>query len=512
MPLLLQGSLLERIDAAGQGKKTAQLAAVIGREFDSELLFKLSDESPKVVQEHLDQLSGLNILSRTAINQRIFYSFRHALLRDAVYSSLLHVSRTAVHCNVASLLRAERQSYSAEVIARHYEECGNQRLAFQYWLEAGRHAFQNGATREAVDLFAKADRLVGQLDGSHETIRDIAELYIGYGHALNVTHGVVAQPIKYFRLAESYAALLNDTGLLLTSLDWQFGMLFNAGDLKASLEPARKLKDLGSSAADPTVMACGYQASGMANFMSGAFQEAQREFEDGLATAGDHISGKHCFPSMTLSYLAWTYIALGERQRAEDCIESSIASARRESPYALSIALSNCCYVCQSMGAVDKIYGLTDELLAHAAKHGQHMILERGKMTRNWADCVSGRGDLALETIRAHIDQLLSSGEEVEVTYHLGLLAALEIHLRNFTAAADSLRQAFAIADKNGEHFYLAELYRLMHSLLEAAPALRAPGDDEDYLEAAQRTANAQGSRPWLDQLASTDLYEQLSP
>ena len=366
--------------------------------------------------------------------------------------------------------------------------------------------------REAVDLFAKADRLVGQLDSSHETIRDIAELYIGYGHALNVTHGVVAEPIKYFRMAESYAALLNDTGLLLTSLDWQFGMLFNAGDLGASLEPAHKLKELGTTEADPTVMACGYQASGMANFMSGAFQDAQREFEEGLAMAGDHISGKHCFPSMTLSYLAWTYIALGERQRAEDCIERSIASARCESPYALSIALSNCCYVFQSMGAVDKIYTLTDELLTHAAKHGQHMILERGKMTRNWADCVTGRGELALETIRGYIDLLLSSGEEVEVTYHLGLLAALEIRLQDFTTAADTLHQAFAIAEKNGEHFYLAELYRLKHSVLEAAPALRESGDETDYLQTAQRIASSQGSKAWLDQLATTNLYELLSP
>ncbi len=502
VPFLLQGSLLERIDAAGRGKEIAQLAAVIGPEFDLEILIKLSGDSPESVHQVLDQLNELNILNRVTAGDRVIYAFRHALLRDAVYSSLLHTARSAIHLNVASVLAGAGQTYSAEIIARHFEYGNDLDSAFIYWLEAGQHALQSGATPEAVNLLASALRVAQDLEETPQRLQDLTSMYLAYGHALNASLGVAAEPIKYFQKAEELAERLDDVELILESLDWQFGVQFNAGELRACREPAMKMKRLGLTSHDRRATASGFQGLGMAHFMRGEFTVARNEFEQGLEASGDYISGKHCFPSMSLSYLAWTNFILGVLPEAVSCAERAIASARRESPHAIAAALSNCSYVYQCIGDVDKVYAFTDELLEYAKKHGELIILERGNMTRNWAECISGRNDSAIDAIEAHINLLLGSGEEIEVTYHLGVLADLQIRQGRYADADKSLDKALQFASKNGENFYVSELYRLKAHFLKRSPDARARDDGCRYLLMAENTAKSQQAKAWLTQLA----------
>ena len=502
VPSLLQGSLLERIDTAGKGKEIAQLASVIGREFDRDILIKLSDQSAEDVQKSLDQLCELSVLSRNALKNRVYYAFRHALLRDAVYSSLLHKAREAVHLKVAPLLAGERQTYSAEIIARHFESGGDRDSAFSYWLEAGLHALQSGATQEAVSLLESALGLAEDLEEATERMEDLACMYLAYGRALNASLGVVADPIKYFQKAEEFATRLNKIEIILESLDWQFGMQFNAGELNASREPALKMKDLGLAVGDRRALASGFQGLGMVHFMRGELVDARNEFEQGLKAAGPYVSGEHCFPSMTLSYLAWTYFILGLSPKAISCARRAITSARRESSHALATALSNCSYVYQCLGDVEKVYACADELIEHARKHGELMYLKRGTMTRKWADCISGIEDHSIEAIMEHIDLLLDSKEEIEITYHLGVLADLQTRQEQYSEASASLDKALKIARKNNEYFYLAELYRLKARALELGPEALSSSDDTDYLTMAKNTAISQKAKAWLDQLA----------
>ncbi len=502
LPVLLQGSLLERIDTAGVGKEVAQLASVIGREFDRDILIRLSDQPAKEIQKTLDQLSELGVLSPSPFNNRAFYAFHHALLREAVYSSLLHAAREVIHLKVASLLTNERQTYSAEIIARHFQNGGDRDSAFSYWLEAGLHALQSGATREAVNLLGSAIELEEDIDETTERLADLASLHLAYGRALNASLGVVAEPIKYFQKAEEFATRLNQTETILESLDWQFGMQFNAGELSASREPAMKIKSLGLASGDPRALASGFQGLGMVHFMRGELVDARQEFEQGLKAAGSYVSGEHCFPSMTLSYLAWTYFILGLSSKAASSARRAITSARRESAHALATTLSNCSYVYQCLGEVEKVYECVNELIEHARKHGELMYLKRGTMTRKWADCVSGIQDHSIEAIKEHIDLLLDSKEEIEVTYHLGVLADLQIRQQRYEDAAASLDEALKIAKKNNEYFYISELYRLKAHVLELGPEALSSGDDADYLTMARNTAKSQKAKAWLAALA----------
>lgn len=452
IPLMLQGSLLERIDSAGKAKEIAQLASVIGPEFDQDILLGLSNQPTEETRDSLEQLCELNILSRNAFNDRVYFTFRHALLREAVYSSLLHTVREAIHLQVAPLLAAKRQTYSAEIIARHFEQGGDQDTAFTYWLEAGQHSLKSGATEEAVSLLKNAHRLTQDMEETADKLEGMASMYLAYGHALNSALGVVSEPIKYFKKAEELAIKLDNTEMVIEALDWQFGVQFNAGNLSASKEPAQKMKDLWLAADDREALASGFQGIGMIHFMRGELEDARNEFEQGLKAAGHFISGEHCFPSMSLSYLAWTYFILGLSKEAASCADRAIASARQESSHALATALSNCSYVYQCLGNVEKVYKCTGELIDHATKRGELLYLKRGTMTRNWADCISGTDDSSIGAIKEHIETLLDSKEEIEVTYHLGVLADLQIRQGQFEEALKSIEKALAIARKNGEN------------------------------------------------------------
>ena len=509
VPNVLQGSLMERIDNAGRCKEIAQLASVIGKEFDSDIMVDLSEYDSEIVQQQLDELTGLRILHRLKHGNCITYEFSHALLRDAVYSSLLKPTRTRAHRKIAEYFgrdQGDLQHVPSEIIAYHYECSDDLESAFHHWLAAGQHALLSGATEEAAGLFAKALKAAANMDETPDNLEDLAKTYLSYGLALNASRGAAANPIFYFRQAEELSAKLGFTELTLEALDWQFGLHFNAGELLSSKLPAQKMKQLGSSLNHRMAIASGCQGLGMSQFMLGNFLEAREEFELGLNAGGENISGEHCYPSMSLSYLAWTLFVLGHSAEAKSCADRAIESARQESSHALATALSNCCYVYQCMASMDKIYECTQELMEHTKKYGEQMYFRRGTIILSWANYVAGRGEESIQTISEEVDFLLRSKEQIETTFLLGVLADLQIEDGRFVDAQTSLNRALDIANSNQENFYLAEIYRLKAKLVEIDPAKFLAINGTDYLAMARKTAEKQHAKAWLDRFSNQSL------
>jgi tetratricopeptide (TPR) repeat protein len=272
------------------------------------------------------------------------------------------------------------------------------------------------------------------------------------------------------------------------------------------MAPALKVKQLGAELSDRTAIASGCQGLGMAQFMLGNFREARKEFELGLKANEGHVSGVHCYPSMSLSYLAWALLVLGDRGAAEARADQAIKSARRESSHALATALTNCCYVYQCMNAIDKVYERTTELVDHTRKFGEQIYLKRGTIIRCWADCMSNKSGKSLEVMNDEIASLLNAGDEIESTFLLGILADLQIRERRFAEAHASLGRAIDIANRNQEKFYMAELYRLRAVLADIDPERFSAPDGSDYRTLARRTAVEQNAQAWIERLADRPL------
>jgi tetratricopeptide (TPR) repeat protein len=344
--------------------------------------------------------------------------------------------------------------------------------------------------------------MAGSLAEAPEILDDLTTLNLSYGLALNYSRGVAANPLKYFRRAEELSTKLGNTELTLEALDWQFGLHFNAGELTSSKAPAEKIKQLGLNLNHPTAIAGGCQGLGMAKFMLGHFREAREEFELGLRAAGERVSGAHCYPSMSLSYLAWTLFVLGNTSDAMICADRAIESARQESSHALATALSNCCYVYQCVGDIDKIHERTAEAVEYTRRHGEQMYLRRAIIIRSWADCITGNDDRIIQTITDHIDFLLRSKEEIEVTFLLGILADTQIKYERYWDAQASLHRALEIAKNNQENFYLSELFRLKARLTQIDAENFSPEDGTDFLAKARQIAESQHAKAWLDRLS----------
>jgi tetratricopeptide (TPR) repeat protein len=331
-------------------------------------------------------------------------------------------------------------------------------------------------------------------------------MYSSYGVALNASHGIAANAIKYHRQAEELSAKLGRTEMTLEALDWQFGLHFNAGEILASKITSLKMKKIGSKLKHSIAIASGCQGLGMAAFMLGNFREAREEFELGLSTARNCISAVHCYPSMTLSSLAWTVFVLGREAGAKDYARSAVESARQESPHALAAALCICSYVYQCIGDTDKVYKLTEELVEHTKKYGEQMYLSRGTIIRAWADCVSHKSEEPIHQINSTINFLLNSKEEIETTFLLGLMAEMQIKFRRLIDAQTSLDRALEIADRNKERFYLPEIYRLKAILSQIDSHRFAPMHGEDYMGMARKTAEMQHAAAWLHRISGTNL------
>jgi class 3 adenylate cyclase len=504
IPNLLQSLLMARIDRAGEGKKLAQLASVIGSDFNLEILEDLSQEPREEVQQQLSELVNLGIL-RNADSEKISYQFSHALLKDAIYSSLLRATQRQLHLQIAEYLEGDENSghkVSAEIIAYHFELGGDNNKAFHSWLNAGQRALQAGATEEAAELLARALKLSSVLEQTMENMESLMQLYSSYGVALNASRGIAANPILYHKKAEELSAKLGHTEMQLEALDWQFGLHFNAGELVSSKAPSERIKEIGYKLNHTIAIASGCQGLGMTQFMLGNFIEARNEFELGLMTGKDSISTIHCFPSMSLSYFAWTLFVLGEDVKAHDCACRAIVSARNESSHAVATALSNCSYVFQCLGDVQKVYETTEELVSHTKKYGEQMYLRRGMIIRSWADCITKQDPGPIADMSSHIDFLLQSREEIETTFLLGLLAETQIRFGLLLDAQVALDRAMELSDRNEERFYLAELYRLKGALAQRGRHGPASGKAEQLRTKAREVANAQNAKAWLQRLS----------
>jgi class 3 adenylate cyclase len=499
IPNPLQGILMGRFDASGDCKLVAQLASVLGDRFSENILAEIIGAELDYVKRRIETLVEMRIFRRVCREGLYSYEFCHALVRDAVYSSLLKSDSQHMHQTIAEHLAMHWDGIVPdEIVAHHYERAHDTVNALRKWLSAGRRALRTGATSEASALLRRALSLAEQSPNEGPILADLQLIYLSYGVALNASQGIAANPIAYMVRAEEISTRLGNDNETFEALTWQFGLHFNAGEIVQSIRPSEKMKVLAVKVNDQIAMASACQGMGMAEFMLGNFQKARAEFDHGLTVAAGMKSDVHCFPSMTLSYLAWTLLLLGFDKMATDCAENAVLSARTESSHALATALSNCCYVFQCMGRIDKIYELNSELVEHTRKYGEHIYLRRAIIMRNWADAISGNDMGALDEMSSHIRFLVQSKEEIETTFLYSLLAQAQLKFGNCDDAKRNLHIAMAISEKNHERFYLPEIYRLMFEAetMKSSDAGREAG--LHYLQRAKEMALSQGARWWL--------------
>ena len=505
IPESLQASLLSALDRLGEAKRLAQIGAVIGQSFWKDVLTFVTNQPSETLESGLNQLVDNRITVRESLGDNALLRFRHALLRDAAYESLMRGQRAELHGRVATFLaqsgKSEERANQA-VIARHYEVAGDLDKAFSGWLEAGRTALNAGATTEAVELLERAHSLADRVSGEGVLPDRHYQLHMSRGQALNASRGAAAtEAHESFRRAAAIGQEMDDVYCQVDALDYLYGITFNAGRLVASMDVAHEMLGIGEARNHPVALVSGHQGLGMTLCTLGRFAEAARHLEAALGHADQDIKGINCFPSMTMDYLSYVRFFLGDDKAAQTLCEQAIRSARKESQYAAVTALSNSCFTQMLLGDYEAVRLYSGQAMQLARERGQYMVSDRALLFHNLATAWLEPEAETLQDVEAAIERLFQSREYIDLTYLIAMAAEVQIQRGHLEDAGASLARALAISDETGEAFYRAELCRLQAALALAGEANDSKVAATQWLDEGLALAKSQGAAGWLRRL-----------
>ena len=287
IPETLQDSLMARLDQLTTAKEMAQLGAVLGREFTYDMLWAVSSQDEATVQDGLARLVAAELLYQRGRPPRSRYIFKHALIQDAAYASLLRSTRQQVHQQVAQFLEArfpEIVEAQPELVAQHYTAAGCAEQAVGYWQRAGEQASERSAYVEAVSHVTTGIELLKTLPETPEHTQHALTLHIVLGAALQMAKGVAAPEVEdAYTQACALCQQVGETPELIPVL---FG-LWRFYHLRPQLHTARELGEtllrLAHQAHDPALTVLAHDALGTTWFYLGAVPAAHQHFEEGIA-------------------------------------------------------------------------------------------------------------------------------------------------------------------------------------------------------------------------------------
>ncbi len=489
VPDTLQASLISRLDQLGEARVLAQCGAVIGNTFELDIASHIANLTNEILDSALDSLVKNRVAVSNSEGMGQTLRFRHALVRDAAYESLLRKHRTQLHIKVAEYLEStyrEDQGAICQIIAHHFAAAGLYGKAFFSWLTAGDSALKAGATDESAELLNKAQGVLSRLDPGEVDTMHLYQFYMCHGKALNASVGAISETARAaFQSAADIAAAASEIELQVDALDYLFGITFNAGNIRQSIDYANQMLKIGGTTGSKIAIVSGHQGLGMAYCTLGEFAEAESHLHSALNYKDDNIEGINCFPSMTLDYLSYVKCIVGDPETAKELCDKAIDSATSESPYATAVALNNTCFTEMMLGDHHRVKELSERAIEIAEQNGQFIFLKRARLfnslSRGWLE----KSPEHLGAVAAMIDEWKRSNEVFDLTYLIGMTAELQIQLGQIKAALELIEHALSISESTEENFYRAELIRLK------AVALMSKSDsgqtDSDFAESPMK-------------------------
>jgi len=495
IPDTLQDALMARLDQLKRAKEVAQFGAVLGREFAYELLQAIAPQDEETLQAGLAQLVAAELLYQRGQPPRARYMFKHALIRDAAYASLLKSTRQQVHQQIAQVFEARFPAVvetQPELVAQHYTAASCHAQAVRYWQRAGQQASDGSAHLEAISHCTTGIELLKTLPETPEHIQQALTLYIALGAALLRTKGQAAPEVEHaYTQARVLCQQVGETPELVPAL---FGLWrFYLGRLQ--LHTARELGDtllrLAQRAADPALSVIAHYALGATWFNLGALPAARHHVEEGIA---HYTSDQHRSPVFRMGqdpgvgcqdHAAWTLWLLGYPEQALARVHEALALAHELShPFSLVFARCWAAMVSQFRRDVPAVHEHAEAAVALATEQGFPLYAAMGTSLRGWALALQGQGQAGLAQVRQGIAAWRATGAALTVPYLCTLLADVCDHLGHTADGLQALAEAHTLVEQHEERWWEAEISRLRGVLL-----LRHTGTSQAEAETLLRRA-----------------------
>jgi predicted ATPase len=292
IPATLQDSLMARLDRLGNAKAVAQLSATLGREFSYELIQAVSPLDEETLQKELTQLVEAELVYQRGLPPQARYLFKHALIQDAAYQSLLKSTRQQYHRQIAQVLEekfSETKESQPELLAHHYTEASLREQALPYWQRAGERATQRSAYMEAVAHLTRGLELLKALPDTPERAQQELMLQVALSTPLMLTRGWAAPEVgRVHSRARELCRQIGETPQLFPVLHGVWTFHFIRAELQTAQELGEQLLTLAQSTQDSALLLEAHRTLGESLYVRGELVPAQQHFEQGIALYDPH--------------------------------------------------------------------------------------------------------------------------------------------------------------------------------------------------------------------------------
>ncbi len=515
IPTSLRDSLAARLDRLAPVKEIAQIGACIGREFSYDLISRISTLSGERLEAALERLVEAGLVMRRGAPPDANYIFKHALMQDAAYDSLLKSRRHQLHAMIAHVLQTEfanRVAHEPEWLAHHYTQAGDLAAAVPLWRDAGELAIERVALVEAVAHFQKGLSLLDQLPVSPD--RDAIELTIR--EKLNAAWAglrgwaaseIDANSAAILRLATSQ----HNTRSLILGLWWMWTSTITQGRIADSLPFAERLLTEGRETGDLDLQIFGHATLMVPRFFMGQLAEAREHLDRVLALYDPQRAEQwiqltgHDLRTFVEVYGCQLIWMQGHPDQAQQMSDRSGTHARSVGhAFNLVWALTFNAYTFVYRREPDRLLERLDEVDRLAREQGIAFIYQVSTpQASGLAHLHAGRPQDAVRVLRTGIESWTSRGGHVRVPFLKSALAEALALQGDFDTALNLIDECIEQIERPAwqERLWLPEILRLKGWML-----MRQGRDDEAEvaLRESLKTATTQQARSWELRSATT--------
>jgi class 3 adenylate cyclase/predicted ATPase len=514
VPASLHASLMARLDRLGSAKDVAQIGAAIGREFSHALLSVVMHKPEADLRSALDRLIAAGLLFRQGVPPHATYLFKHALVQDAAYGTLLREPRRALHARIAETLEREFVDISEaqpELLARHCTEAGLTEKAASLWGIAGQRSLERSALVEAVEQFTRALDQIAASPPTPALRREEIKLQAALitplihvkGYAAPETKAAAERARLLIEQAEALGEAPEDPLLLFSVLYgfWVANLVAFNGDMMRKLAP--QFLALAEKQGATIPLTIGHRLMGSSLMLTGDIAEGRAHYDQALALydpaahrplatrfgqdAGVAILS---YRSLALWSLGYPDAALADSDRnISDAREIGQAATLMASLDYTTLTLIHC-------GKYALANARADEVVALAEEKGSTFWKAMGMMNQGCVLALTGRASDAAHSITSGITAWRSTGARVFVPLYLSYLTRAYADLGRFNDAWRCIGEAITAVETTKERWWEAEVNRVAGEIALMSPE-RDVGKAKAYFERALAIARQQQAKSW---------------
>jgi len=476
IPETLQGSLLARLDNLAPVKEVAQTAAAIGREFSYELVAAIQPSRASELDDALKQLVASGLIHVRGASAVTTFAFKHALVRDAAYSTLLRSKRNILHARIAEVLCNRFPEIAAsqpELVAHHFTAAGLTEVAVRWWFRAGERAVFRSANTEAVAHLSQARELLLTLSGEVRARYELA-LETALGQAMTELRGYAApETLAVWKRARAMLSFDSDPSRKFAVFYGLWAAAYVRGETGIQQQVASEALEEAESLGDTAGLCVANRNLGTTLVMMGELERGRKHLERArqLYDPEQHrplmYQFGHDIGATALSHLTLVLYHLGRIDQAVAMAARAVRHAEAQKhPHTLVYTLGHAVLVFDACRARIDNHAIYDDVLALCRKHDFRFWGNLVEMYRSWAAIC--RGDIVgpLEIFRRALQAVRATGVKNWIPLYQALYAQGLARAGESPHALDVTEEAISIARSDGEVFAMSEVLRLKSNIL----------------------------------------------